>query len=47
MRFPQITRHCESLPSGVGFALAAGYFIFVSRHYAGTVDVNRDNQGYY
>jgi cytochrome d ubiquinol oxidase subunit II len=31
----------------IGFALAAGYFIFVSRHYAGKVDVNRDNQGYY
>lgn len=31
----------------IGFALAAGYFIFVSRHYAGKVDVNRDNQGFY
>ena len=31
----------------IGFALAAGYFIFVSRHYAGKVNVNRDNQGFY
>lgn len=31
----------------MGFALAAGYFIFVSRRYAGKVDVNRDNQGFY
>ena len=30
----------------IGFALAAGYFIFVLRHYAGKVDVNRDNQGF-
>jgi cytochrome d ubiquinol oxidase subunit II len=31
----------------IGFVLTAGYFIFVSRHYAGKVDVNRDNQGFY
>jgi cytochrome bd ubiquinol oxidase subunit II len=31
----------------IGFVLAVGYFIFVSRHYAGKVDVNRDNQGFY
>jgi hypothetical protein len=31
----------------IGFALAAGYFIFVSRRYAGKVDVSRDNQGFY
>jgi cytochrome d ubiquinol oxidase subunit II len=31
----------------IGFALAAGYFIFVSRRYAGKVDVKRDNQGFY
>jgi hypothetical protein len=31
----------------IGFALAAAYFIFVSRHYVGKVDANRDNQGFY
>lgn len=31
----------------VGFALASGYFIFISRRYAGKVDTNRDNQGFY
>jgi hypothetical protein len=27
--------------------LAAAYFVFVSRRYAGKVSVNRDNQGFY
>jgi cytochrome d ubiquinol oxidase subunit II len=31
----------------VGFALAATYFVFVSRRYAGKVSVTRDNQGFY
>jgi cytochrome bd ubiquinol oxidase subunit II len=31
----------------IGFALAATYFVFVSRRYAGKVSVRRDNQGYY
>ena len=31
----------------IGFALAAAYFIFVSRLYAGKVSVKRDNQGFY
>jgi cytochrome d ubiquinol oxidase subunit II len=30
----------------IGFALAAAYFVFVSRRYAGKVSVQRDNQGY-
>jgi hypothetical protein len=31
----------------VGFALAAAYFVVVSRRYAGKVSVQRDNQGFY
>jgi cytochrome bd ubiquinol oxidase subunit II len=31
----------------IGFALAATYFVFVSRRYAGKVSVLRDNQGFY
>ncbi len=31
----------------IGFALAAAYFVFVSRRYAGTVSVQRDNEGFY
>jgi cytochrome bd-type quinol oxidase subunit 2 len=31
----------------VGFVLAASYFVFISRRYAGKVSVVRDNQGYY
>jgi len=31
----------------VGFALAATYFVFISRRYTGKVRVNRDNQGPY
>jgi cytochrome bd ubiquinol oxidase subunit II len=31
----------------IGFALAAAYFVFVSRRYAGKVSVIRDNQGFY
>lgn len=31
----------------IGFALAATYFVFVSRQYAGKVSLQRDNQGYY
>lgn len=31
----------------IGFALAAAYFVFVSRLYAGKVSVKRDNQGFY
>jgi cytochrome d ubiquinol oxidase subunit II len=31
----------------IGFALAAAYFVFVSRRYAGKVSVRRDNQGFY
>src|SRR5262245_9986202 len=31
----------------IAFALAAAYFIFVSRRYAGKVSVQRDNQGFY
>ena len=30
----------------IAFALAAAYFVFVSRRYAGKVSVRRDNQGY-
>jgi cytochrome bd ubiquinol oxidase subunit II len=31
----------------VGFALAVTYFVFISRHYAGKVDANRDSQDFY
>jgi len=31
----------------IGFALSVAYFVFVSRHYAGKVSVQRDNQGFY
>jgi cytochrome bd ubiquinol oxidase subunit II len=31
----------------VGFVLAASYFVFISRRYAGKVSVKRDNQGFY
>jgi hypothetical protein len=31
----------------VGFALAATYFIFISRRYAGKVSVKQDTQGFY
>jgi cytochrome d ubiquinol oxidase subunit II len=31
----------------IGFALAAGYFVFVSRQYSGKVSVQPDNQGFY
>ena len=31
----------------IGCALAAAYFVFVSRQYAGKVSVRRDNQGFY
>jgi len=31
----------------IGFALAAAYFVIVSRQYAGKVSVKRDNQGFY
>ena len=31
----------------IGFALAAAYFVFVSRQYAGKVSVQRDDQGFY
>jgi len=31
----------------IGFVLAAIYFIFISRRYAGKVSLRRDNQGYY
>jgi cytochrome d ubiquinol oxidase subunit II len=31
----------------IAFIMAASYFIFISRHYAGKVSVKRDNQGYY
>jgi cytochrome d ubiquinol oxidase subunit II len=31
----------------MAFALAAAYFVFVSRRYAGKVSVQRDNQGFY
>jgi cytochrome d ubiquinol oxidase subunit II len=31
----------------IGFALAAAYFVFVSRRYAGKVSVNSDNRGFY
>ena len=31
----------------IAFALAAAYFVFVSRRYAGKVSVQRDNQGFY
>ncbi len=31
----------------IGCALAAAYFVFVSRQYAGKVSVKRDNQGFY
>jgi cytochrome d ubiquinol oxidase subunit II len=31
----------------IGFALAAAYFVVISRQYAGKVSVKRDNQGFY
>jgi cytochrome d ubiquinol oxidase subunit II len=31
----------------ISFTLAASYFVFVSRRYAGKVSVKQDNQGYY
>jgi len=31
----------------IAFVLAAAYFVFVSRRYAGKVSVQRDNQGFY
>ena len=31
----------------VGFVLAATYFVFISRRYAGKVSVKRDTQGFY
>jgi len=31
----------------IGFVLAATYFVFISRRYAGKVSVKRDNQGFY
>jgi cytochrome bd ubiquinol oxidase subunit II len=31
----------------ISFALAASYFVFISRRYAGKVSVKEDNQGYY
>lgn len=31
----------------IGFALAASYFVVMSRRYAGKVSVKRDNQGFY
>jgi cytochrome d ubiquinol oxidase subunit II len=31
----------------IGFVLAAAYFVFISRRYAGKVSVQRDNQGFY
>jgi cytochrome bd ubiquinol oxidase subunit II len=31
----------------IAFALAAAYFVFVSRRYVGKVGVQRDNQGFY
>lgn len=31
----------------IGFALAATYFVFISRRYAGKVSLKRDNQGFY
>jgi len=31
----------------IGLALAIGYFVFISRRYAGKVSVKRDNQGFY
>ncbi len=31
----------------VGLALAAAYFVFISRRYAGRVSIYRDNQGFY
>jgi cytochrome d ubiquinol oxidase subunit II len=31
----------------IGFVLAAAYFVFIARRYAGKVSVVRDNQGYY
>lgn len=31
----------------IGFVLAATYFVFISRRYAGKVSIKRDNQGFY
>ena len=31
----------------VAFALALGYFVFISRRYAGKIGLKRDNQGFY
>src|SRR5262249_44743722 len=38
---------CAAIWWPIGFALAAAYFVFNSRRYAGKVGVRRDNQGFY
>ena len=38
---------CAAIWWPIGFALAAAYFVFVSRRYAGKVSVQRDSQGFY
>jgi cytochrome d ubiquinol oxidase subunit II len=38
---------CAAIWWPIGFALAASYFVFVSRRYAGKVSVQQDNQGFY
>jgi cytochrome d ubiquinol oxidase subunit II len=38
---------CAAIWWPIAVALAAAYFVFVSRQYAGKVSVQRDNQGFY
>jgi cytochrome bd ubiquinol oxidase subunit II len=38
---------CAAIWWPLDFALAASYFVFMSRRYAGKVSVKRDNQGFY
>src|SRR5277367_592365 len=38
---------CAAIWWPIGFALAASYFVLMSRRYAGKVSVKRDNQGFY
>jgi cytochrome d ubiquinol oxidase subunit II len=38
---------CAAIWWPISFVLAATYFVFVSRQYAGKVSVNRDSQGFY
>jgi hypothetical protein len=39
--------HYSAIWWPIGFAVAAAYFVFVSRRSTGKVRVKRDNQGFY